>query len=130
MFYLKPLFLSVIGSVIGITAYCQALQWSSFVDSITTFSSPRPVQLTSDSVLDFVIGGGLDSTISNYGIMAFDGANGNMLWNVQTRDEIFASAVFNDITGDAVPDVYIGGRSAELRAINGADGTVIWEFFP
>jgi hypothetical protein len=62
--------------------------------------------------------------------MAFDGANGNLLWNVQTRDEIFASAVFNDITGDAIPEVYIGGRSAEFRAINGADGTVIWEFFP
>jgi len=123
-----PLFLVCLLSVHSASA--QSLQWASFIDSITTFSSPRPVELTGDSVFDFVLGGGLDSTVSNYGIMAFDGSNGNTLWTVQTRDEIFASAVYNDITGDSVPDVFIGGRSAEMRAIDGSDGTVLWEFFP
>jgi len=111
-------------------SHAQSLQWASFVDSIGTFSSPRSAELTGDSVKDIVIGGGVDSISSNYGVMAFDGANGNLLWTVTTRDEIFASAVFNDITGDTIPDVFIGGRSAEFMAIDGSNGNVIWEFFP
>ena len=34
------------------------------------------------------------------------------------------------LTGDSVPDIIIGGRAAELQAINGRNGKVIWAFFP
>ncbi len=40
------------------------------------------------------------------------------------------SAAFNDISGDKVPDVFIGGRTGELVAINGATGKEIWRFYP
>jgi len=115
---------------ISITGKTQTLTWSSFTDSIPTLSSPRVADLTGDGIKDIVIGGGTDSTDSNHGIMAFNGANGNLLWNIPTKNEIFASAKFQDITGDGIPDVFVSGREAQLYAINGSNGNIIWDFFP
>jgi len=52
-------------------------------------------------------------------IIALKGKNGEILWMVPADDQIFGSASLMDITGDGVVDVFIGGRSAELQAING-----------
>ena len=38
------------------------------------------------------------------------------------------SPVFMDITSDCTPDVFIGGRSAILMAIDGSNGDVIWQY--
>lgn len=108
----------------------QTQVWSTFTDSIPSLSSPRLADLTNDGVLDIVIGGGTDSTFSNHGIMAFDGVNGNLLWNIPTKNEIFASAQFMDINADLIPDVFISGREAQLYAIDGTNGNIIWEFYP
>ena len=104
--------------------------WSVLIDSVSTLSSPRAADLNMDGTKDVVVGAGTDSTLSNYGVVALDGANGQLLWNLSTPDEIFTSAVFNDINNDSIPDVFIGGRNAQLYAIDGANGNIIWEFFP
>ena len=52
-----------------------------------------------------------------------------MLWNVPTKNEMFGSPIFIDVNQDEVQDVVISGRDAELRLINGVDGSVIWEFW-
>ena len=106
------------------------LNWSASIDSVSVLSSPRSVDLNNDGINDVVIGSGTDSAYSNYGVVAINGANGQVLWSTPTRDEIFSSAQFLDINNDAVKDVIIGGRDAQLLAINGADGTLIWEFYP
>ena len=108
----------------------QSLKWSTFLDTSTTFSSPRAVELTGDNILDIVIGGGLDGQSESNGINAIDGSDGSVLWNFETEDEIFGSAQFMDITGDNVEDVFIGGRYAEFYAIDGSTGNMLWEFFP
>ena len=110
--------------------YGQTLKWSAFVDTSTTFSSPRGVDLTGDNILDIVIGAGLDGSPEARGVNAINGADGTILWSFPTEEEIFGSAQFMDITGDNVKDVFIGGRYAEFYAIDGATGTMIWEFFP
>ena len=46
----------------------QTMVWSSFQDSVGTFSSPRSIDLTLDGVQDIVLGAGIDSTYSLYGI--------------------------------------------------------------
>ena len=104
--------------------------WSTFIDSVSTLSSPRSIDLNNDGIKDLVLGAGTDSTYSNYGIIALDGITGQILWNLPTPDEIFTSAVFNDINNDNIPDVFIGGRNAQLYAIDGSNGNIIWEFFP
>lgn len=113
--------------------FCSALfsqNWQFFVDSIPTLSSPRACDLTNDGIKDIVFGGGTDGVYSNNGIMAINGANGALLWKRSTRNEVFGSAVFQDITNDGIKDVFMVGRQAQLLAINGATGALLWDFFP
>ena len=111
-------------------SFTQLSSWQSFTDSIPTLSSPRACDLNNDGVKDIVIGGGTDGVASNNGIMAFNGANGSLLWKRGSRNEVFGSPVFRDITNDGVKDVFITGRQAQLLAINGANGQLIWDYFP
>jgi hypothetical protein len=104
--------------------------WQAFTDSIPTLSSPRACDLNNDGVKDIVYGGGTDGVASNNGIMAYNGANGNLLWKRAARNEVFGSAVFMDITNDGVKDVFMVGRQAQLLAINGSNGALLWDYFP
>ena len=105
--------------------------WISYVDSVGTYSSPRTADLNNDDVLDIVMGaGGKEEKFSDTAILALDGATGKPLWALPGYNQFVGSAVFLDVTGDDIPDVFIGGRWAQLAAINGADGTPIWTFFP
>src|SRR5688500_18256211 len=88
--------------------------------NIGTHSSPMAADLNKDGVKDLVIGcGKKEFQALDSGIIAVDGATGKVLWNAPARDQIFGSAAFLDINRDGVPDVIIGGRAAELKAING-----------
>ena len=51
-----------------------------------------------------------------------------MLWHVGARDQMFGSACLMDVNGDGLEDIIIGGRSAELKAIEGKSGKLLWEF--
>lgn len=108
----------------------KAQSWQSFTDSIPTLSSPRACDLNNDGIKDIVIGGGTDGVASNNGIMAYNGANGALIWKRGSRNEVFGSPVFRDITNDGIKDVFITGRQAQLLAINGANGQLIWDYFP
>ena len=110
--------------------YSQGINWSSFIDSIPTLSSPRAFDLNQDGIKDIIYGGGTDGVASNNGIMAINGANGSLLWKRPSRNEVFGSAIFMDITNDGIRDVFISGRQAQLLAINGATGALLWDYFP
>jgi len=110
--------------------YSNSQSWVAFTDSIPTLSSPRSSDLNGDGVLDIVIGGGTDSVFSNNGIMAYSGVDGSLLWKRSSRNEVFGSAIFQDITSDGIKDVIIVGRSAQLLAIDGVSGTLLWDYFP
>jgi hypothetical protein len=97
---------------------------------VVTLSSPRGSDLNQDGVKDIIIGGGRDGFFSVSGIMAFDGVDGTLIWEQSCRDEVFGSAIFQDITGDGIEDVFIVGREAQLLCLDALDGSVIWDFFP
>lgn len=104
-------------------------EWVTDIPEMGSSSSPRPVDLNQDGVLDVVLGGGgAEFSLTDYGVMALNGQDGSLLWKVETRNQIVGSPVFKDITADGVPDVFIGGRSAEFLAINGQSGKKIWEY--
>ena len=111
-------------------SYFSQQLWINTIDSVSTLSSPRSIDLNNDGIKDIVVGAGTDSTFSYYGVVAFDGNNGDLLWSLPTPDEIFTSAIFNDINNDDIPEVFIGGRNAQLYAIDGATGSIVWEYFP
>ena len=104
--------------------------WSTNFNHIGSFSSPRAIDLNADGVLDIVVGtGAMEWQPNDTSVIALDGKNGNMLWHVSGRNQMVGSAIFMDINNDGTKDVFIGGRSAELKAIDGKSGKVIWEFF-
>lgn len=104
--------------------------WQKFTDSIPTLSSPRACDLNNDGIKDIVYGGGTDGAFSNNGIMAINGVSGQLLWKRPSRNEVFGSAIFKDITGDGIKDVFMVGRQAQLLAINGQNGALLWDYFP
>lgn len=110
---------------------CQTtIEWKVDFENTGTYASPRAIDLNQDQVLDLVIGAGgrveWDSTPN--GVLALNGKNGKLLWHKDARNQIIGCPVFTDLNEDQVPDVIIGGRSAQLMALDGRDGTLIWEY--
>jgi outer membrane protein assembly factor BamB len=105
--------------------------WQVYLDQSGTYSSPRVTDLNKDGIGDIVIGaGGREDHPSDSAVIAIDGNSGKILWAVAADNQLVGSAIFRDVSNDDIPDVFIGGRWAELYAINGANGEVIWKFFP
>lgn len=65
---------------------------------------------------------------SDSAVVAIDGISGEVLWTNPGTDQMVGSAVFMDVNLDATPDVIIGGRAAQLKAINGKNGQTLWEY--
>jgi outer membrane protein assembly factor BamB len=104
--------------------------WSISIPDISSSSSPRAVDLNEDGILDIVMGAGGDEwSRTQMGVIAINGANGAILWTVEASNQIVGTPVFLDINDDKTLDVIIGGRSAELQAIDGKSGKVIWQFY-
>jgi len=127
---MKNIYLFVLFFGLYFNSNSQLTSWQAFTDSIPTLSSPRACDLNNDGVKDIIIGGGTDGVASNNGIMAFNGVDGTLLWKRGSRNEVFGSPIFRDITNDGIKDVFITGRQAQLLAINGSNGQLLWDYFP
>ncbi|MEO0334052.1 MAG: PQQ-binding-like beta-propeller repeat protein [Bacteroidota bacterium] len=119
--------------VVGAIQYYRApdiTQWKTTLPNIGTVSSARLTDLTSDGVLDIVLGTGQrELHPTDTAVIALDGTNGKLLWHVSARDQIVGSAMLLDVTQDGIHDIFMGGRQAELIAINGRNGELLWEFY-
>ncbi|MEK6477821.1 PQQ-binding-like beta-propeller repeat protein [Catalinimonas sp. 4WD22] len=105
------------------------LVWDKNFYRIGSQSSPRASDLNQDGVLDIVMGAGQNEhQYTEQGVLAFDGKSGELLWQQETSDQVYGSATFCDINQDGVEDVFIGGRSPHLKALNGKNGEVIWQY--
>lgn len=105
------------------------LTWNKDIPVIGSQSSPRAADLNKDGILDIVIGAGKNEfQKSDMGILAFNGKTGDLLWKQSATDQVFGSATFCDVTGDSIKDVFIGGRTPQLKAIDGKTGSLLWEF--
>lgn len=103
--------------------------WSRTFKGLGTSSSPRAADLNGDGILDIVLGTGQEEfQATDVAVLALNGANGEILWKVGGINQVVGSAAFKDITGDGVPDVFIGGRTAQFYAINGKTGKIIWQY--
>lgn len=126
---LKHFLLTCLFTGVSIMAVFAQETWSEVLPTIGTFSSPRLSDLNRDGVKDIILGGGrLEFQKCDTAFFALDGQNGKMLWHISAKDQIFGSAALMDITSDGIDDVFLNGRSSELKAINGATGAVIWAF--
>lgn len=105
------------------------LVWDKNLYMIGSQSSPRAADLNEDGVMDIIMGAGKNEyQHSQQGIIALDGKSGELLWQQEAPDQVYGSATLYDITGDGIQDVFIGGRSPHLKALNGKTGEVIWTY--
>ncbi len=105
------------------------LSWTKTLPGLGTFSSPRVSDLNRDGVGDIILGAGRQEfQPCDSAIIALDGRTGELLWRNSAIDQIFGSATLKDLNSDGIEDVVIEGRSAELQAIDGANGRVLWKF--
>lgn len=103
--------------------------WTATFPNLGTLSSPGIADLNQDGVLDIVEGmGRLEFQPIDTAIVASDGKTHVILWSRPAKVRIFGSAMQMDITVDGIEDIGIGGKSATLHAINGANGDLNWEF--
>lgn len=105
------------------------LVWNESFPQIGSQSSPRAADLNGDGVLDLVMGAGKNEyENSDYGVIAINGVDGKIIWKQASKDQIYGSATFVDINKDGTEDIVIGGRSNQLMALNGKNGSKIWEY--
>jgi len=138
-FYALFLGLFLLISSSALSAQTALLDWEQTTGETSVFSSARAVDLNNDGVKDFILGGGLESAYladgsllqydSDHMVMAVDGATGDFIWQVPGPDQIYGSPIFRDITGDNIPEVFIGGRNAFFLCIDGATGDINWQFY-
>ncbi len=103
--------------------------WSKSLPGLGTFSSPRTADLNGDGVQDIILGAGREEFLHcDSAVVAIDGSDGTLLWTGSADDQVFASAAIKDLNGDGTEDVLIGGRTAELKALNGKNGEELWSF--
>jgi outer membrane protein assembly factor BamB len=106
-------------------------RWTKLLPGIGTYSSPRVEDLNGDGVRDIIMGAGkAEFQFSDSAMIALDGKTGNLLWANSARDQIFGSAGLYDINHDGIKDVFLSGRSVELKALDGRTGKTIWHFDP
>jgi hypothetical protein len=61
------------------------------------------------------------------GLIALNGANGEILWQRWTAFTIFSIICTADINEDGQPDCIVSGRGGLVAAINGRTGAILWE---
>ncbi|RMH82489.1 MAG: choice-of-anchor D domain-containing protein [Calditrichaeota bacterium] len=92
---------------------------------------------TGDLIPDVVAVSSSNSQFAGHkSVYLFDGTDGTMLWqhyiNVPGPASGYSVVSIGDVTGDHIPDVVAGyggdGSTQFARGLNGANGTLLWEF--
>lgn len=61
------------------------------------------------------------------GVLALNGKTGETIWTHWTAHAIFSVDCGADLTNDGTKDCVVSGRGGILQAVNGRDGTALWE---
>ncbi len=116
--------------MISCTVQEQLDGWEHHLPELCSFSSPRPVELTGDGILDIIIGAGrAEFAPTDSAILAFDGKSGELLWQTPGWDQMVGSAIFLHIDSDGIEDIIIGGRRGQLYALSGESGEILWSYY-
>ncbi|XP_055907141.1 uncharacterized protein LOC129942294 [Eupeodes corollae] len=124
--------------------------WSRTFPRINSESPMRKADLNGDDIKDIIFGYGVDDNIQydeislpkcksvqqgdiedvpcEGGVIALDGANGNLLWQTWSIGNVFSLYCTVDIDKDGFIDCIASGRLGMIFAINGRNGNKLWDF--
>nr|XP_042902859.1 uncharacterized protein LOC107443619 isoform X2 [Parasteatoda tepidariorum] len=120
--------------------------WVKTFPMLTTETAVRLNDINGDGIEDIILGFGTGADAFYYpkvvchvyfpkakdecggGLLALDGKTGNEIWRHYSAHELFAVNCNIDLNGDDVKDCLGGGRMAGFVAVDGKDGSLLWEF--
>lgn len=131
-------------NIIPCTSLATKVLWTRTLPKLTAESPLRSNDVDADGIDDVIIGfsSGLDATdTSEYicalyfdgqipcagGVLALNGKTGETLWTHWTANAIFSVDCDLDLTNDKTNDCVVSGFGGTIHAINGRNGSSIWE---
>ncbi|XP_070496180.1 uncharacterized protein [Chironomus tepperi] len=145
---LEPTFQSVDIEQVPCQNLAVTTVWSRTLTKLNSEAPLRKSDLDGDFIEDIIVGFGVDDSISfdgnndipqctlpnsgqidlcEGGVMAINGATGDVMWKYWTPYAIFSLFCKFDINDDRVNDCIISGPGALLQAIDGKYGKQLWE---
>ncbi|XP_076177555.1 uncharacterized protein LOC143151921 isoform X2 [Ptiloglossa arizonensis] len=135
---------SNVSNIVPCTSLATEILWTRSLPKLISESPLRSSDVNNDGVEDIIVGysTGLDMLDTpEYictlyfegqipcfgGVLALNGKTGDTLWMHWTAHAIFSVDCGLDITNDKIKDCIICGYGGILYAINGHDGSSIWE---
>lgn len=101
------------------------LIWDYYV-GCPVFSVISISDINDDGIAD-VLAGASDAYETTGKVMAFDGNNGNLIWNFDTPgSSVWALAQVDDIDDDGIMDVAAGDFSGNYYGFNATNGSILW----
>ncbi|XP_029672329.1 uncharacterized protein LOC115240981 isoform X1 [Formica exsecta] len=130
--------------IIPCTSLSSKILWTKSLPKLTSEAPLRSNDVNFDGIEDIIVGfsTGLDTmdapeyictlyfgnqTPCLGGVLALNGKTGETIWTHWTAHAIFSIDCGVDLTNDKIKDCIISGRGGILQAINGRDGSNIWE---
>ncbi|XP_076244966.1 uncharacterized protein LOC143185665 isoform X2 [Calliopsis andreniformis] len=131
-------------NIVPCTSISRKILWTRSLPKLTSESPLRSNDVDGDGIEDIIVGfsTGLDMIDTpEYictlyfegqnpcfgGVLALNGKTGDTIWTHWTAHTIFSVNCGLDLTNDKIRDCIICGRGGILHAINGHDGSSIWE---
>ncbi len=97
------------------------------------YANPGIADIAGDGINEVLIGGYYQNT-GDPDLYAINGEDGSLLWVFTTSDKgaptekgFEAGPAFYDISGDGALDVLIGSWNHNFYALDGTDGSILWE---
>ncbi|CAL1683905.1 unnamed protein product [Lasius platythorax] len=130
--------------IIPCTSLSSKVLWTRSLPKLTSEAPLRSNDVNFDGIEDIIVGfsTGLDTmdapeyictiyfenqTPCLGGVLALNGKTGDTIWTHWTAHAVFSIDCNVDLTNDKIKDCVISGRGGILQAINGRDGSNIWE---
>lgn len=119
--------------------------WSKAIAKVSSETPVRKADLTNDGIDDVIIAYGIEEMadgeqlprckfaktglidICTGGVLALNGLTGAILWQKWTAHTIFSVFCTSDLNNDTNVDCVASGRGGLIIAIDGRNGSTIWE---
>ncbi|XP_076635824.1 uncharacterized protein LOC143348939 isoform X1 [Colletes latitarsis] len=131
-------------NIVPCTSLATEIVWTRSLPKLTPESPLRSSDVNNDGLEDIIVGFSTDLDMLDTpeyayplhcegqipcfgGVLALNGKTGDTLWMHWTAHAIFSVDCGLDLTNDKIKDCIICGYGGILHAINGQDGSSIWE---